>query len=82
MPTLNVKLYGIARDKPKLTEADAKEFALTIEEEVQNSIKKSEQEYNSFVHEDILKLEMTLSGEIKDSMLDVCKTIFITGVCN
>lgn len=80
MPTLNLKLYDIARDKLKLTEADAKEFALAIEEEVQNYIKQAGSDYKSSVREDILKLEMVLRGEIKESKLDVYKAIFITGV--
>jgi len=80
MPALNIKLYDIARNKLKLTEADATEFVLAIEEEVQNFIKQSGSDYKSAVREDILKLEMTLRGEIKDSKLDVYKAIFITGV--
>ena len=80
MAVLNLKLYDIARSKLHLTEADAKEFVLAIEEDVQNYIKHSSSEYNSTVREDILKLEMSLRGEIKDSKLDVYKAIFITGV--
>ena len=80
MPALNLKLYDIARNKLKLTEADATEFVLAIEEEVQNYIKQSGSDYKSSIREDILKLEMTLRGEIKDSKLDVYKAIFITGV--
>ncbi len=80
MASLNIKLYDIARTKLNLTEPDAKEFALAIEEEVQNHIRLSGSEYKSTVHEDILKLEMALRGEIKDSKLDVYKAIFITGV--
>lgn len=80
MPALNLKLYDIARNKLKLTEADATEFVLAIEEEVQNFIKQSGSDYKSAVREGILKLEMTLRGEIKESKLDVYKAIFITGV--
>ena len=80
MPALNIKLYDIARNKLKLTEADATEFVLAIEEEVQNFIKQSGSDYKSAIREDVLKLEMTLRGEIKDSKLDVYKAIFITGV--
>lgn len=35
---------------------------------------------NSKFREDMLKLEMNLKGEIKDSKLDIYKAIFITGV--
>lgn len=80
MATINLKLYDIARDKLKLTEADAKEFVLAIEEEVQIYIKQSGNDYKSSVREDILKLEMVLRNEIKESKLDVYKAIFITGV--
>jgi hypothetical protein len=80
MATYNLKLYDIVRLKLNLTEADAKEFALAIDEEVQNHISRSASDYNSTFREDILKLEMSLKGEIKDSKLDVYKAIFITGV--
>ncbi|WP_299286413.1 hypothetical protein [uncultured Mucilaginibacter sp.] len=45
-----------------------------------NYIKQSGSNYKSAIREDVLKLEMTLRGEIKDSKLDVYKAIFITGV--
>lgn len=80
MATLNLKLYDIARFKLNLTDADAKEFALAIDEEVQNHINLITKDYNSKFREDMLKLEMNLKGEIKDSKLDVYKAIFITGV--
>lgn len=80
MVTLNLKLYDIARLMLNLTEADAKEFALAIDEEVQNHINLIIMDDNSKLREDMLKLEMNLKGEIKDSKLDVYKAIFITGV--
>ncbi len=80
MVTLNLKLYDIARLKLNLTEADAKEFALAIDEEVQNHISLANNNFSSAFTEDMLKLEMNLKGEIKDSKLDVYKAIFITGV--
>lgn len=78
--TLNLKLYDIARQKLKLTEADAKDFALAIDEDVQNYINLITKDYNRKFCEDMLKLEMNLKSEIKDSKLDVYKAIFITGV--
>lgn len=80
MPALNIKLYDIARNKLKLTEADATEFVLAIEEEVQNYIKQPGSDYKSAVREDILKPEMILRSEIKDSKLDVYKAIFLISV--
>ena len=80
MATLNLKIYDIAQLKLNLTEADAKEFVLAIDEEVQNQINRTHNNYNSKFREDILKLEMNLRSEIKDSKLDVYKAIFITGV--
>lgn len=91
MATLNFKFYNKARTKLNLTEADAKEFALAIEEEVQSHFKQAGNEYRSAVSEDTIKLEMSLrgemkelemsmKGEIKDSKLDIYKAIFITGV--
>lgn len=80
MATLNLKIYYIARLKLNLTEADAKEFVLAIDEVVQNQINRTHNDYSSKFCEDILKLEMGLRSEIKDSKLDVYKAIFITGV--
>lgn len=45
-----------------------------------NLFTRTQNDYNSKIREDILKLEMGLRSEIKDSKLNVYKAIFITGV--
>jgi hypothetical protein len=72
MNTVNIKLYNILKNDIKLPDAKAQEFIQALDEVVQADIKNSSTEYRSLVKEDILKMEISLRGEIMkiDAKLD------------
>lgn len=64
----------------QLSEAKAREFVQAVDEIVQDDIRANSNDDRSVVIEDLLKLEMNLKGEIKDTKVDMYKAMFITGI--
>jgi len=75
MSTINIKLYDILRTEFKLSEAKAKDFAVIVQETIEEEINNKSGTYKSEVKEDLLKMEMHLKGEIKDSKVDTKKWV-------
>jgi hypothetical protein len=73
MGSTEIKLYDIFRNDLKLSDAKAKVFAEVVQETVINEVKHQQTEYKSQNREDLLKLEMQLRNEIKDSKTDMIK---------
>ena len=87
MNTINIKLYDFARTKLNLSETDAKEFVLTIDEVVVEDIKASTSNYKSLWKEDfysldrkILESKGELLSKLEQSKSDMCKAMFVTGL--
>lgn len=79
--TVSVKLYEFVKRELKLSNTKAKEFVEIFDEAVSYEVKENSSEYRSIMKEDLLKLEMNLRGEIKDTKNDMLKWfvgIFIT----
>ena len=76
MNTINVKLYDIARQKLKLSEADAKEFVQAVDEIVKEDILAHTCEYKSLWKDDFHLLDK----RILESKNDMYKAMFITGL--
>ena len=76
MNTINVKLYDIARQKLKLSEADAKEFVQAVDEIVKEDILAHTSEYKSLWKDDFHLLDK----RILESKNDMYKAMFITGL--
>jgi hypothetical protein len=73
MGSTEIKLYDIFRNDLKLSDAKAKVFAEVVQETVINEVKHQQTEYKSQNKEDLLKLEMQLRNEIKESKTDMIK---------
>ena len=87
MNTINIKLYDFARTKLNLSETDAKEFVLTIDEVVVEDIKASTSNYKSLWKEDfysldrkILESKGELLSKLEQSKSDMYKAMFVTGL--
>ena len=87
MNTINIKLYDFARTKLNLSETDAKEFVLTIDEVVVEDIKASISNYKSLWKEDfysldrkILESKGELLSKLEQSKSDMYKAMFVTGL--
>lgn len=87
MNTINIKLYDFARTKLNLSETDAKEFVLTIDEVVVEDIKASTSSYKSLWKEDfysldrkILESKGELLSKLEQSKSDMYKAMFVTGL--
>lgn len=81
MSTINVKLYDILRSDFSLPEERAKVFAEVIQDIAATEAKGESQTFKSELREDMLRVEMNLKSEIKDSKIDTIKWIvgiFIT----
>lgn len=78
--TLNLRLYDIAKKKLKLSDSDARDFVLAIEEEVKQIANKPISEYKSILGEDMLRLEMRLTEKIHSSKTDMYKAMFLNSV--
>ncbi len=73
MSTINIKLYDILRTEFKLSDVKAKEFTEVIQDIAEQQSKEGYKSYSSGLREDLLKLEMQLKSEIKDSKIDTIK---------
>ncbi|TRX36950.1 hypothetical protein FNW52_06845 [Flavobacterium sp. ZT3R18] len=76
MSTTEIKLYDIFRKDLKLDDDRARIFAEVVQETIQNEVRLQSTDYKSQIKEDLLKLEMQLKGEIKDSKTDMIKWFF------
>ena len=76
MSTTEIKLYDIFRKDLKLDDNRARIFAEVVQETIQNEVNHQNTEFKSQIKEDLLKLEMQLKGEIKDSKTDMIKWFF------
>ena len=76
MSTTEIKLYDIFRNDLKLDDNRARIFAEVVQETIQNEVNHQNTEFKSQIKEDLLKLEMQLKGEIKDSKTDMIKWFF------
>lgn len=76
MSTTEIKLYDIFRKDLKLDDNRARIFAEVVQETIQNEVNHQNTEFKSQIKEDLLKLEMQLKVEIKDSKTDMIKWFF------
>ena len=76
MSTTKIKLHDFFRKDLKLDDNRAKVFTDVLYETIENQANKTATEYKSFFKEDMLKMEMQLRGEIKETKTDMIKWFF------
>lgn len=81
MSSTEIKLYDFFRNDLKLEDSRAKLFTDLLYESIEKNTSSTIFEYKSQIKEDLLKMEMQLRSEIKESKTDMIKwffTFFIT----
>ena len=76
MSTTEIKLYDFFRKDLKLDDTRAKVFTDILYESIEKNTTLTVLEYKSQIKEDLLKMEMQLRSEIKESKTDMIKWFF------
>jgi hypothetical protein len=80
MSTINLKLYDLLKQDFKLSYSKAKDYAIIVQETIMEQMDEKNKQLKGENKEDLLKLEMNLKAEIKESKIDMYKAMFLTGM--
>lgn len=76
MSSTEIKLYDFFRKDLKLDDSRAKVFTEVLYETIENQSNKTATEFKSIFKEDLQRLELSMTNQIKDGKNDTIKWVF------